>query len=135
MPTLVFVLTVATVVLWGGATVRVWLVLPPHRQPLAVAYLAVPVVALAFVAFGGEAVGDMVTGLATIIGLVFWLSTGLKPERAVEFRGDEPPERITHRTGQLLLRRQLSVVGAVALLTVVLAITLPWLRDVPWFRP
>jgi hypothetical protein len=70
-----------------------------------------------------------------VVGLAFWLSTGLKPERAVEFRGDEPPERVTHRTGQLLLRRQLSVVGAVALLTVILAITLPWLRDVPWFRP
>ena len=135
MPTLVFVLTVTTVVLWGGAAIRVWLTLPPRRQPLAVAYLAVPVVALTFVAFGGAAVGDVVTGLATIVGLAFWLSTGLKPERAVEFRGDEPPERVTHRTGQLLLRRQLSVVGAVALLTVILAITLPWLRDVPWFRP
>ncbi|WP_043723766.1 hypothetical protein [Kutzneria sp. 744] len=130
MPTLVFMLTVATVVLWGGAAIRVWLTLPPPKQPLAVAYLAVPVVGLAFVAFGGP-VGDLVMGLAAIMGLVFWLTTGLRPERAVEIR-DEEPARNTHRSGELLMRRQLSVVGAVVLLMVILIITLPWLRDVQW---
>jgi len=30
------------------------------------------------------------------------------------------------------MRWQLSVVGAVVLLMAILAITLPWLRDVPW---
>ena len=132
LPTLVFVLTVSTVVLWGGAAVRVWLVLPPHRQQLAVACLAVPVVGLVFVAFGGPAVGDVVMGLATVVGLGFWLSTGLKPEQAVEFHDQEPDERVTHRGGELLMRRQLSVVGTVVLLMAILAITLPWLRDVPW---
>src|SRR4051794_31659437 len=114
MPTLVFMLMVATVVLWGGAAIRVWLKLPPPKQPLAVAYLAVPVGGLAFVAFGGP-VGDLVMGVAAIVGLVFWLHTGLEPERAVAIR-DEEPKRITHRSGELLMRRQLSVVGAVVLL-------------------
>ncbi|MFI9386048.1 hypothetical protein [Kutzneria sp. NPDC052558] len=132
MPTPVFVLTVSTAVLWGVAAIRVWLVLPQQRQPLAVAFLAVPVVGLVFVAFGGPAVGNMAMGLATVVGLGFWLLTGLKPERAVEFPDEEPEARVTHRSGELLMRRQLSVVGAVALLMVILAITLPWLRDVPW---
>ncbi|GAA3434634.1 hypothetical protein [Kutzneria kofuensis] len=131
MPTLVFMLTIATVVLWGVAALLVWLRLPPPRQPVAVAYLAVPVVALTFVAFGGEAVGDVVMGLAAVVGLVLWLDTGLRPEEAIEFH-EEEPERITHRTGELLMRRQLSVVGATALLMVILIITLPWLRDVQW---
>src|SRR3954468_16891290 len=133
MPTLVFMLTVATSVLWGGAALRVWLKLPPPQQPLAVAYPAVPVVSLAFVAFGG-AVGDLVMGLAAVLGLLFWLHTGLKPEQAVEWPEQEP-ERITHRSGELLMRRQLSTVGAVVLLMVILIITLPWLRDVPWLTP
>jgi hypothetical protein len=132
MPTLVFMLTVSTAVLWGGAAVRVWLVLPPRRQPLAVPYLAVPVVGLVFVAFGGPAVGDMAMGLATVVGLAFWLGTGFRPERAVEFPDEEPDEPVTHRGGELLMRRQLSVVGAVGLLMVILAITFPWLWTVPW---
>ncbi|HEY0499935.1 MAG TPA: hypothetical protein VGD48_29590 [Kutzneria sp.] len=131
MPTLVFLLTVAAAVLWGGAAIRVWLNLPQPKQPLAVAYLAVPVVGLAFVAFGGV-VGDLVMGLAAVLGLLFWLHTGLKPEQAVEWPEDEP-ERITHRTGELLMRRQLSTVGAMVLLIVILLITLPWLRDVQWW--
>jgi hypothetical protein len=131
MPTLVFILTVATAVLWGAAAIRVWLKLPPAKQPLAVAYLAVPVVGLAFVAFGG-AVGTLVTGLAAILGVLCWLHTGLKPEQAVEWP-EEEPERITHRSGELLLRRQLSTVGLMVLLIVILLITLPWLRDVQWW--
>ena len=133
MPTLVFTLTVSTAVLWGLAAIRIWLKLPPHRQPLAVAYLAVPVAGLTFVAFGGAAIGDAVMGVATIVGLAFWLSTGFRPEHAVEFHGDKPPARTTHQSGELLMRRQLSVVGAMGLLLVILTITLPWLRDVPWF--
>ncbi|HTI23123.1 MAG TPA: hypothetical protein VL652_19175 [Kutzneria sp.] len=130
MPTLVFMLTIATVALWGGAAIRVWLKLPPPQQPLAVVYLAVPVGGLAFVAFGG-AVGDLVMGLGTIMGVLFWLHTGLKPEQAVEWP-ERDPERATHRSGELLMRRQLSTVGAVVLLMVILFITLPWLRDVQW---
>ena len=133
MPTLVFMLTIATVVLWGGAAIRVWLHLPQPKQPLAVAYLAVPVAGLAFVAFGG-ALGDLVMGLATIVGVLFWVHTGFKPEQAVEWP-EEEPERITHRTGELLMRRQLSTVGAMVLLIVILVITLPWLRDVQWLTP
>ena len=131
MPTLVFMLTIAAAVLWGGAAIRVWLKLPQPKQPLAVVYLAVPVAGLVFVAFGGP-LGDLAMGVAALVGVLLWLHTGLKPEQAVEWP-EEEPARITHRTGELQLRRQLSTVGAVALLMVILLITLPWLRDVPWW--
>jgi hypothetical protein len=96
-----------------------------------VAYLAVPVAGLAFVAFGGV-VGDLVMGLAATVGVLCWLHTGLRPEQAVEWP-EEEPERITHRTGELLMCRQLSTVGAMVLLIVILLITLPWLWDVQWW--